>query len=88
MGPWFHGQWGGRGDGSSLGNIRFSSKTAEWYQNNIEVPFFNYYLKDKGDATKISESEARENNVRYESPLKATVELTNKITGEVKEQEI
>ena len=37
---------------------------------------------------KMSEDEARTNNVSYESPLKATVELTNKVTGEVKEQEI
>lgn len=56
MGPWFHGQWGGRGDGSFLGNLRFGSKTSEWYQNNIEVPFFNANLKDKGDAKKIAEA--------------------------------
>ncbi len=37
---------------------------------------------------KMNELEARENNVSYEAPLKATVELTNKVTGEVKEQEI
>lgn len=37
---------------------------------------------------KISEADARENNVSYEAPLKATVVLTNKVTGEVKEQEI
>ncbi len=48
MGPWFHGQWGGRGDGSYLGNVQFGKKTSEWYQNNIEVPFFNYHLKGKG----------------------------------------
>ncbi|MBE7171352.1 MAG: CocE/NonD family hydrolase [Williamsia sp.] len=47
MGPWFHGQWA-RGDGSSLGNVRWGSRTSEWYQNNIEIPFFNYYLKGKG----------------------------------------
>ncbi len=37
---------------------------------------------------KMSEADARENNVSYEAPLKATVELTNKVTGEVKDQEI
>lgn len=37
---------------------------------------------------KMTETEARENNVSYDAPLKATVELTNKVTGEVKEQEI
>jgi uncharacterized protein len=56
MGPWFHGQWGGRSDGSYLGNINFDSKTAEWYQDNVEVPFFNYYLKGKGDSAKLKEA--------------------------------
>jgi hypothetical protein len=56
MGPWFHGQWGGRSDGSSLGNIGFGSKTSEWYQNNIEVPFFQYLLKGKGDISSIPEA--------------------------------
>ena len=56
MGPWFHGQWGGRGDGSYLGNVRFGTKTSEWYQNNIEVPFFNYHLKGKGDLSKLAEA--------------------------------
>ena len=37
---------------------------------------------------KLSEAEARENNVSYDAPLKATIELTNKITGEIKDQEI
>ena len=56
IGPWSHGAWGGRSDGSALGNIRFGSKTSEWYQNNIEVPFFNYYLKGKGDSSRIKEA--------------------------------
>jgi putative CocE/NonD family hydrolase len=56
MGPWFHGQWGGRGDGSSLGNVRFGARTSEWYQNNIELPFFNYHLKGKGDLAKLAEA--------------------------------
>src|SRR5436853_3839128 len=40
------------------------------------------------ETPKMTESEARENNVSYDAPLKATIELTNKVTGEVKEQEI
>ncbi len=40
------------------------------------------------DPPKTTEQEARENNVSYEAPLKAIVELTNKVTGEVKEHEI
>jgi len=47
MGPWYHGQWASN-DGTHLGNIKFGSNTSFWYQNNIEIPFFNYYLKGKG----------------------------------------
>ncbi len=55
MGPWSHGQWSSR-DGSSMGNIKFGSNTSIWYQNNIEIPFFNYYLKGKGDDPKLAEA--------------------------------
>ncbi len=50
----------------------------------LSLAFKDYRFEDP----KTTEVEARENNVSYEAPLKATVELTNKITGEVKEQEI
>lgn len=55
MGPWYHGQWSS-GDGSRLGNIYFESNTAKWYQQNIEIPFFNYYLKGEGDVAAIAEA--------------------------------
>ncbi len=48
MGPWVHGGWA-FGDGNALGDARFDSKTAEFYREQIELPFFNYFLKDKGD---------------------------------------
>ena len=54
MGPWFHGGWS-RSDGDALGDVRFGSKTGEFYRENIELPFFNYYLKDKG-ALKLPEA--------------------------------
>ncbi len=44
MGPWYHGQWESN-DGSSMGNINFGSNTAETYQKEIEIPFFNFYLR-------------------------------------------
>ncbi len=47
MGPWVHGGWAG-GKGDLLGDVRFDSATAEFYRENIELPFFNFYLKDKG----------------------------------------
>jgi len=48
VGPWSHVQWG-RGDGDALGPLRFGSKTALFFRENIEFPFFEYYLKGKGD---------------------------------------
>lgn len=50
----------------------------------LSISFKEYHFEDP----KMSETDARENNVSYEAPLKATVELTNKVTGEVKNQEI
>ncbi len=47
MGPWVHGGWAG-GKGDSLGDVRFDAPTAEFYREQIELPFFNYFLKDKG----------------------------------------
>ena len=55
MGPWYHGQWASR-DGSFLGNVKFDSNTSFWYQNDVEIPFFNYYLKGKGDDPKLAEA--------------------------------
>jgi len=46
-GPWRHGGWA-RGSGDSLGQLHFESNTSEYFQIEIELPFFNYYLKDKG----------------------------------------
>ncbi len=46
-GPWNHGGWG-RGTGSSLGDIPFGSETSVYFRQNIEAPWFAYWLKDKG----------------------------------------
>ncbi|HSM78371.1 MAG TPA: CocE/NonD family hydrolase [Bryobacteraceae bacterium] len=48
MGPWFHGGWS-RGDGASLGAVDFHSKTAEYYREQIEFPFFQHFLKGKSE---------------------------------------
>lgn len=49
MGPWVHGGWA-RGTGEALGAVQFNAKTSTFYQEKIEFPFFEYYLKDKGKA--------------------------------------
>ncbi len=55
MGPWVHGGWS-RGEGSYIGNVRFGNKINEYYQKNIEIPFFNFYLKLKGTVHGIAEA--------------------------------
>lgn len=52
--------------------------------SKLSIRFKQYHFEDP----KTTEAEARENNISYEAPLKAVVELTNKVTGEIKEQEI
>ncbi len=50
----------------------------------LELRFGKYYF----DEPKQTEQHAKENNLTFDAPLHATVELTNKVTGEVKESEI
>lgn len=52
LGPWIHGGWA-RTTGEGLGLIEFGSSTSDFYQKEIELPFFNYYLKGKGDITTL-----------------------------------
>jgi DNA-directed RNA polymerase subunit beta len=56
----------------------------DYTNTKLSLRFKDYHFEDP----KITEAEARENNISYDAPLKAVVELTNKVTGEVKEQEI
>jgi len=46
-GPWNHGGWG-HGAGNSLGDIPFGSDTSAYFRQNIEAPWFAYWLKEKG----------------------------------------
>ncbi len=50
----------------------------------LELRFKEYHFQDP----KNTERDAKENNLTFEAPLQVNVELTNKVTGEVKEQEI
>ena len=45
MGPWYHGEWASP-DGDHLGNENFNAKTAQYYRENMELPFLNHYLKE------------------------------------------
>jgi hypothetical protein len=48
MGPWWHGGWA-YGPGDRLGDISFGGKTGEFFRDNIELPFFQHYLKGAPD---------------------------------------
>ncbi|MFN8580932.1 MAG: CocE/NonD family hydrolase [Gemmatimonadaceae bacterium] len=47
-GPWFHGQWS-RPGGDAIGNVKFGSNTADYYRENIQRPWFAYWLHGTGD---------------------------------------
>jgi uncharacterized protein len=48
-GPWFHGQWQSP-EGASIGLIPFGGHaTAREFRENIEAPFFRYYLHGQGE---------------------------------------
>ena len=47
-GPWVHGGWA-RSDGSHLGDVQFDAKTADYFRSQIQFPFFEHYLKGKGE---------------------------------------
>ncbi|MFT4542446.1 MAG: putative CocE/NonD family hydrolase [Planctomycetota bacterium] len=51
VGPWKHGGWSTPGDGAgqSLGDLNFAEATAERFQYDIELPFFEHYLRDEFD---------------------------------------
>ena len=48
-GPWVHGGWA-RGEGSHLGDVQFGARTSEYFRQQIQFPFFEHYLKGKGEA--------------------------------------
>lgn len=55
MGPWYHGTWNG-GDGTSLHDIVWQTKTAVDFRENMQLPFFKYYLKGEGEKPNIPEA--------------------------------
>ncbi|MBV8820032.1 MAG: CocE/NonD family hydrolase, partial [Acidobacteriaceae bacterium] len=47
VGPWNHGGWA-RGTGRKLGIVDFGSDTAKYFREDVEAPWFAYWLKDQG----------------------------------------
>jgi len=48
MGPWTHGGWADR-ESDRVGDVSFGSNTGEYFQERIELPFFVYCLKGRGE---------------------------------------
>jgi uncharacterized protein len=48
MGPWYHGAWE-NDSGEDLGAISFGSRTSDFFQDEVEFPFFTHYLKEAPD---------------------------------------
>jgi hypothetical protein len=46
-GPWVHGGWA-RFEGDHLGSVNFAAKTALYFRDHIQFPFFEKNLKGKG----------------------------------------
>ena len=55
------------------------------YSGNLIIEFVGYLLDE---TPKYTIEECKERDLNYATPFKVTVRLTNKNTGEVKEQEI
>jgi len=55
VGPWRHGGWSG-GTGDSLGAIPVGSNTADYFRDQVQAPFFAYFLTGSGTRGPGSES--------------------------------
>ena len=49
MGPWRHGGWFMDESPHLHGDIYFGDHISDWYQKEIEAPFFRYFLKGEGE---------------------------------------
>ena len=47
VGPWNHGGWD-RGLGNEIGPFKLDRNTSQYFQHEIQFPFFLYHLKGKG----------------------------------------
>lgn len=53
MGPWGHGDWARDSQYQQVGNIVFGGRISDFYQREIEAPFFEHFLKGTGQAPKF-----------------------------------
>ena len=51
MGPWTHGAWAGERGKQTVNDIYFGDSISTFFQKEMEMKFFDYYLKDEGKMT-------------------------------------
>lgn len=49
MGPWSHGDWAQKSQYAVVGKIAFGERVSEFYQRDVEAPFFRHFLKGTGE---------------------------------------
>ncbi|WP_298756988.1 CocE/NonD family hydrolase [uncultured Psychroserpens sp.] len=49
FGPWSHGDWARTKERQVIGNIHFGDNLSDYFQKEIETPFFNHFLKGDAD---------------------------------------
>ncbi|MBA4293994.1 X-Pro dipeptidyl-peptidase [bacterium] len=79
MGPWYHGMWAGA-DGQKFHVHDWGSNTSQFFQEEIEFPFFDAFLRGNGQVTlpKATMFDSGNNTWRRfnEWPPKATKDTT------------
>jgi hypothetical protein len=53
MGPWSHGDWARQSQFAVVGKVSFGERVSEFYQREIEAPFFRHFLKGTGEKPKF-----------------------------------
>jgi hypothetical protein len=48
MGPWGHGDWASNAAANLVGKVSFGENISDFYQREIEAPFFRHFLKGEG----------------------------------------
>lgn len=49
MGPWSHGDWSRPLPTAVVGKLGFGENVSDYYQRQVEAPFFRHFLKDEGE---------------------------------------
>jgi len=49
MGPWSHGDWARQSQYATVGKVAFGERVSEFYQREVEAPFFRHFLKGTGE---------------------------------------